>query len=460
MKQLLLKYLFTMLLCVQLLISSCSEDWLEVKRDRALIVPATLKDMRLLLTDEFSVVSDNIGISGILTDEYYLSTETWQTLITVVEKNGYIWGDDIYENATNIEDWDKSYNQVLIANVVLEGLTNISTTSSNLTEWSTVRGSALYLRARAFFNIAQSFAKPYDNVTSSLDLGIPLRTRSDINEPSVRASVKETYEQIISDLEQATELLPESSISKIDPSKAAAYGLQARCYLSMREYDKALTNANTCLQLYNTLIDYNSLDQSSFYPFQRFNTEVIHHAQIDPLYGVYIFFFPNYVDPNLYNSYDDNDLRKALFFYDLGDENYSFKGTYEGSITPFSGISTDEMYLIRAECNARLGETDQAMNDLNTLLINRFIAGTFVPLTASSSSEAVSIILTERRKELLGRGLRWSDLRRLNKEDTYAISLTRSIDGIEYTLPPNDSRYVLQIPEYVIKTSGIQQNPR
>jgi hypothetical protein len=68
--------------------------------------------------------------------------------------------------------------------------------------------------------------------------------------------------------------------------------------------------------------------------------------------------------------------------------------------------------------------------------------------------------LLERRKELCFRGLRWQDLRRLNKEPEYAKTLTRKIDGITYTLPPNDPKYVFPIPPNVIALSGMQQNPR
>ena len=71
----------------------------------------------------------------------------------------------------------------------------------------------------------------------------------------------------------------------------------------------------------------------------------------------------------------------------------------------------------------------------------------------------MALILLERRKELLMRGLRWMDLKRLNMEGA-AITLTRTVNGQVYTLPPNDLRYALPIPEDVIAISGMQQNPR
>lgn len=57
------------------------------------------------------------------------------------------------------------------------------------------------------------------------------------------------------------------------------------------------------------------------------------------------------------------------------------------------------------------------------------------------------------------RGLRWMDIKRLNKED-YKINLTRNVLGQAYILTPNDPRYALPIPEDIILSSGMPQNPR
>lgn len=69
-------------------------------------------------------------------------------------------------------------------------------------------------------------------------------------------------------------------------------------------------------------------------------------------------------------------------------------------------------------------------------------------------------ILTERRKELLFRDLRWMDLKRLNKEPAYETMLIRTFNGVTYTLKPNDPRYALPLPRNVINLTGMSQNPR
>ena len=118
------------------------------------------------------------------------------------------------------------------------------------------------------------------------------------------------------------------------------------------------------------------------------------------------------------------------------------------------------MYLNRAESYARTGKVANGLKDLNSLLLNRWNKNkTYVPLTAMNTEEAISLILRERRKELLMRGLRWLDLKRLNKMGAN-ITLERELGNNRFTLLPNDNRYALAIPEYVIQLSGIPQNPR
>src|SRR5690606_18453219 len=167
------------------------------------------------------------------------------------------------------------------------------------------------------------------------------------------------------------------------------------------------------------------------------------------------------VDRSFYKSFSENDLRKSIFFRENVDGSFYYRGGYTGVLNMmFSGMTNAEIYLMRAECYAREGKISEAMNDLNTLLQNRLDhTHPIIPVTASSKEEALELILLERRRELMFRGLRWPDIKRLNK-DGANITLTRIVDGKTYTLPPNDNRYALPIPEDVIQLSGMPQNPQ
>ena len=120
--------------------------------------------------------------------------------------------------------------------------------------------------------------------------------------------------------------------------------------------------------------------------------------------------------------------------------------------------------MTRAECSARKGNSGAALDDLNTLLSHSWQKSDYTPLSSENDEAVLAVVLRERRKELLMRGVRWSDLRRLNKEERFAKSLVRIIDDGEqiqtYTLPPNDLRYTYLIPQDIIGITGMEQNPR
>ncbi len=398
------------------------------------------------------------GLGEIGTNNFYMLNTQWQSLYNFQERNAYIWTPDIFQGEYSF-DWNDAYTRILNANVVIKGIEKVQTDGTSQSNWNNVKGSALFFRAYDFYDLAQEFCKPYIQSTANSDLGIPLRTDPDVSKGSVRASVQETYDQIIHDLLIAKDLLPINPLYKTRPSKPAAYALLARTYLAMENYDRALLYSDSSLQLFSALIDYNTLNASSTLPVPRLNNEVIFHCILEN----YLAFFTasHVIDSTLYISYDVNDLRRDIFFR-IRSGLLVFKGNYNNANgTLFSGLASDETYLIRAECNARKGNTSIAMQDLNTLMIKRWKNnGTFIPFTAINADDALVKILKERRKELIFRALRWTDLRRLNHDPRFAETLLRVINGQTYSLPPNDPKYILPIANDEIQLSGIQQNPR
>ncbi len=438
-----------------LIVIGCKK-FLDVKPDARLDVPATLTDFQALL-DRYRVMNNSDPASGeISADNYYLFTADYLSLSGDNFRNIYTWQkDNLFVPQTN--DWFNCYSPVFICNTILAGLANVQVTGFNRNDYNDVKGQALYARGRAFFMAAGLWAMAYDSKTAAAQPGIPIRLGIDFNEKSVRSSVQDSYSQIINDLSAAAALLPVMPVSVERPSKPAAFAMLARTYLDMGDYDQAGLYADSCLQLCRTLVDYNTLDPTARYPLQKFNPEVIHESLIAT--PQIITNADARIDTNLYASYAANDLRKTIFFTQGSGGSQVFRGSYEGGGNLFSGIATDEVYLIRAECLARTGNVAGAMEALNTLLVNRFASGTFVPRTATSGADALMQVLAERRKELIMRGLRWMDLKRLNLSGA-GIALSRMVNGQTYTLPANDVRYALPIPDDIIQLSGMQQNPR
>ncbi|MBA2250386.1 MAG: RagB/SusD family nutrient uptake outer membrane protein [Chitinophagaceae bacterium] len=452
---------FLIIISTVLLLLSCKKQdkWLGVKSSKADVVPSSLKDIQALLDNDGVMNSNTPGIGFIGTDNFYVTYTKWLAALNAQERNAYIWAPDIYNGEFGF-DWRYAYQKVEYSNIVLELLQKIPQDSSNYPVWNNVKGSALYFRASALNDLAQIYAKPYNSSTADHDPGLPLRMSSDVNEKSVRATVKETYEHIISDLLSAIDLLPLNPVYQTRPSKVAVWGLLAKVYLNMEDYERAWQYANTALFSYNSLLDFNTVSVRGLFSMPSFsagNKELIFYSKS---LSFSITAFATMVDTSLYQSYDANDLRKSIFYVNRSG-GIVFRGSYTGSSPYFSGIATDELYLIRAECFARKNNPIAAMEDLNTLLSMRWRTGTFISLTAIDADDALREILIERRKELPFTGnIRWEDLRRLNKESRFSKTLVRILNGITYTLPPGDLRYTYPIPPDEIALSGLEQNPR
>jgi len=442
------------------LMTACTKNFVSTPPDSSLLIPKSISDCQGLLDND--EVMNGYGNSGypslgeVGCDDYYVSKSQFVSYSPTIQQ-AVTWSKAFYFDST-APDWDLPYRTVLYSNVALDALSK--TSKDPLSAWNNAYASALYFRAFAFYSLSQIFCASYDSSTATSDWGLPLRMQADVNEKLTRSKMADTYGRIILDLKNALSvpspdfpMAPPQHATR--PSKAACYGLLARVFLSARNYAKALAYSDSCLQISSNLMQYDTITATSPFPFRRNNPEVIFLAAY---YGQgpsqnYL----SYVDSSLVGSYMNGDLRKKLFFTS---DKY-FVGRYDESGYSFCGLAADEMYLTRAECYARSGDKDKAMNDLNYLLNARWMKNSFVPLTAIDTKDALFKILSERRKELLFRGLRWTDLRRLNKDSVTSISLTRNVNGQNYYLSPNDPKYVYPIPQTVIAFNpGMPQNDR
>ncbi|OQP40362.1 hypothetical protein A4D02_15715 [Niastella koreensis] len=443
---------------------SCKKDFLTKNPSSEFITADNLEKIGGLLKDD--VLMGETPILGELSsDDYFLNPGRPDQLLPV-ERNAYNWQHDIYEGEGNIPDWNTPYKQVYYCNTALEKLDaikgNIDPTQQTI--WKQIRGAALFMRAYAFFNLAQIFATPYDKGTAHDVMGIPMPLSSDISYVPDRSMLQVCYDKIISDVREAAGLLPDtlSLITRSNANKPAAYALLARVFMSQRNYKVALIFADSCLSYQKSLIDFNSLKAKDKFPIAEINNETLYRSWMisnsNVIQGGKVF-TETIIDSTLYKMYEKNDLRRNIYFGLNGKTQPIFGSNYSGKSYAFSGLATDEMYLVRAECNARDGLIDTAMGDINHLLQFRYKTGTFVTYNAQTIKEALDIILKERRKELVFRGLRWIDLRRLNKEEA-GIILTRLVDGNTYTLLPISNKYTLPIPPDALSGSSIRQNDR
>lgn len=450
------------LLCIGMVFNiSCTKEWLDKKPDLKTTVPESLQDCQVLLDNNALFNGDSPALGEIASDGHFV-VESRVTTMTDIPRNAYTWSNEMPYR--DVPDWNSlnnlgPYSRIFTCNLILETLSKISINSSTQVMWNDIKGQALFQRARTFYELAQLFAPPYEVGKINDGLSIPLRLETDVNLKSIRSTVKQTYDLIVSDLNTAETLLPINPVYKTRGSKAAVYALLARIFLSMEDYTNSGIYADKVLSVNGTLLDYNKLNAAESFPLKQLNDEVIFHSTLtnwsENTSGAR-------VDQDLISLYNANDLRNSVFFTNSAGQ-FTFKGFYNGARLCFNGLANDEMYLIRAECNARSGKIADAMNDVNTLLKNRFkkVSGisTYVDQIGINKDQVLDQVIKERKKELLFRGLRWSDLRRLNRDSKYAVSLSRIVLGKTYTLEPNSYKYTFPIPNDVIELSGMAQSP-
>jgi starch-binding outer membrane protein, SusD/RagB family len=450
------------LLVVCISLSGCQKYLEIIPKDK--FVPSSVEDFRLLLNDQFSM-NNSTGLGDISSDDVSFSDAQFNNLASNYLRNAYAWKANLYDAGELAASWSSPYLAINYANTIIDGLQKNQTGLQS--DRDQVTGEALFFRAYSYFNLVSLFAKQYVRETAGSDPGVPLRMSPGPYQTVNRASVEDVYRQIIKDLESAIPLLSTTTDYKTRPSKIAAYGLLSRIYLQTGQYSQALGNATLALNSVDTLLNYNSLNPALpalrvvFPVTVTSNPEVIFLSFSTDLAG------PGYfISADQFNSYAANDLRRDFFFrYDNSSARYQFIGNYhDGGRTsapqPFSGISTAELYLIRAECYARSNSIANALADLNKLLKRRIKTDSFVPITSTSAPGILSLVLSERRKELIFRNLRWNDLKRLNKETAFAVTLVRNVSGKTYTLPPSSNNYVMPLPDQEIELAGLGQNPR
>lgn len=377
---------------------------------------------------------------------------------------------DIFSPGQNDSFWISAYQHIYVYNVVANNILNVpdGIQSKKQSTWA----EALMLRAMVYFSLVNVYAPAYNPATAATDYGVPLILDEDISKPYVRNTVAAVYEQMIGDLEQAAPLLPEVAANRFHPDRASAYTLLARIYLFKGDYVNALEKANLAYasNKVSSLMDlkrYTAVDGKSGgrlvdenrtpYPNAVENKECM-LAKLPPIDLASSLL----VSEELMDLFDENlpegavDKRKELFYAkDRANTNQEMEfigyHMYVAHINPSLGVSYQELLLLLAECEARVGgggSKERALRYLDMLRDQR-ISGN-QPLTAADNKEALRITLDERRREMAGWSyMRFFDLKRLNRDPEFAKTVVHKLGEKTYSLEPNDIRYVMPLPHSV-----------
>ncbi|MEJ5147514.1 RagB/SusD family nutrient uptake outer membrane protein [Sphingobacterium sp. MYb388] len=446
------------ILTFTLLCTGCS-SFLDVKPDKKMSVPQTLEDCELLLNDYGTLNMAYPSLGVIAGEAYYLNSADWNSIEEFDDRNAYIWSD---EPSFKSMAWQGSYRVIYICNQIMQILDKMSTVEKQSLRFKSAYGHAQFLRAFAYQELIAIYTLPYNVNTADRELGVPIRLVPDLDVVSKRASLQESYKQVISDYQAALRLLEAKTTIQTGTSKSAAYAGLARLFLDMQDYDSAYRYADSAWKLKPYLLDYNALNLEASYPIPKYNSEVLFSAMT-----AYSNAFGSYyvrMNPDLIASYQIGDLRKLAYFepneVDLA--TFGFKGSYdEGPGGAFIGFTSSEVLLIRAESAARLQKTNEALEDVNLLRKYRWSDHAYPIITEQEPNRLLDTILEERSRELVFRGRRWSDIKRLSDDPHRAISIERIIDNKTYSLPIGSLKYAIQIPYSVMEqNSNIKPNKR
>lgn len=372
----------------------------------------------------------------------------------IIQSNNWFGFD--YENANReptyrrtLFSWQFPYELASRLTIFIEGVKN-SKADMTEAERNAFLGQGYAFRAFCYFQLSLEFQHTY-TYDPSLPAP-PIYKESGVLDGRAMSTMKEFYEFILSDLENAVNLSSYDRIDKSYMNKEVAYALRAQVYQVMGEWSKAeqaaknayggnvssVLNASQYAGGFNDmnnkdwlLASAQSDDQSAYYYTAPF-------AFIDFTTTSYR---ATYINSNFVNLFSTTDVRKLFTKQPQNDwRSYTttkFKFNF-GSDVPL--IRYTEMILIEAEALYHQGKITEAHNLLFALQKNRDTAAVKSTNTGNSLLEE---ILVERRKELYGEnGVEWFDAKRLRR------GITRSPNHrIVVNLTPDDKRFVLKIPQ-------------
>ncbi len=329
------------------------------------------------------------------------------------------------------------------------------------------KAEAKVLRAFDHFLLVNVYSKAYDPATAATDGGICIMDKYDLEAKPVKSTVAEVYRFIQRDLDEALPFLQESPEDPYHPSLAFAYALKAKVHLFKHEFALAKEAALKSLSYNDKLFDLVAYAKqggpaSVSVPAVN-NPEVLSYMYMTG-YTELNFGYNYIVSPELKTLFGTNDARFNLFFnststslLDPGSGTAYYSVVYTKFFYPTVGFKTPEVYLMLAECYAREDNLNEAINTLNKLRQKRLLSNPDLAVPATRK-EAMALIISERRKELLFGFNRFFDLKRLNNEPDYAKTLVRTFPIVNktvpqktYTLAPNSKMYIIPFPQNVMK---------
>ncbi len=372
------------------------------------------------------------------------------------------------ENANRIElkpsdegTYYGGYQGISTFNLIIENA--LTATKATEQEQRVVWAQAKLLRAMNYFNLVNFYADTYVASIASTKLSVPLITSANINAPSKQVTIQELYDFILNDIKDALPYLPKVSQTALHPNLGAGYAFNARVNLQMNNYTEALKNADLALAENNKLYDW-----IGYYNANKAVIDVpnSYTTTPSPMGFNYVenYTFRHGSSSNLGAEFDIPVERAQRF--ETGDARFisrwkirtvgaetSYRRTLTGAFN-FGGITTVEVYLIKAECLARAGQIADALTVLNTVRKTRILPASYQDISTTDKTTALNAIYRTKNNELIMTLIPYADARRLNAEGVYKVSFTKVVGGKTYTLSSDSHLWTSPFPQGAINNPG------
>ena len=421
-------YIKATLITLSIAVFSCGEDFLELEPQQSLSISSAVEDLNSLNAATLGLYS-NYQDANIYGWDFPLIPDLRADNVFISSKNaGRFLGFDEYnltDQSGRVQDeWLDNYEVIVNASNIINRVPDVEFNSSEQAEADSRLGEAYAIRALTYWNLVKMFGRPYTD-DNGASLGVPFNnegTDGNIVAPS-RETVATVYNQVISDLQQAINLMSLEENGRI--SKEGAQAILAKVYLYQNDWSNAESLANQVIQSGKYTL-YPDGDTWTASWGANFGTEDIFtlvnlptdNLGVNSVGGIYD--QDGYGDilgtEDLFNVYSETDVRRDIMI--RGDRADGEKGTLfpEGKY-PNGETGQDyikifrlaDLYLIRAEARAELGNEEDARADLDA--VAQRVDPNYTASTASGA-DLIDAIILERRKELAFEGDRVFDLMR------------------------------------------------
>lgn len=427
--------------------------------------------------------------------------------------------EELVNNQYNmLTTWTPSWERIYRFNTILHNIDKVEQTNQQTHDQ--VAGEAYFGRAYYHFILMLSFCLWDENAP-----GIGYRDGVAPGEIPARETVGYTLGRIYEDLDKAEELLTKAGCTKFNlktsfrPTVPTVKALKARVDLYRGNYDSALKNANAALAAHSTLVtfkndpNYELVPSTTFNLLNEDNTAIkgtlqamvpfaLLNLALQPVTLYEELYLPSIstgdfcpVSEKLYNLFDRENDARWIYFYNSNYPLMFAPGSFYTAVidgvqtkncisnetqkwlkpwhahcyyrfhgngpVKLLGMTTAEMMLIKAECLARGGKTDEAAQVLKDLRATRFLNTE----AANNIGGSVQDVLDERDREFAGLW-RFYDIKRLNGAEKAGISVSRVIlsdptdinSKTTMTIGPDDPHWAMPIYSGEIANLGWEQN--